>query len=97
MPYIAINKQTGQVWTGMLTNSYKLTYYGTKYWDWEDEAADELVQFLQGQGVEGVEDWAAFEVEEGQLKRYNVKLKNDPSWVLYLDEAGQAIVRKRDE
>ena len=96
MPFIAIHKESGQVWTCRLTNSYNLTYYGTKYWDWEDEAADQLIPFLREQGVQSVEDWAALEVEEGQLKRFNVKLKNDPRLLLFVDASGQALVRKQD-
>lgn len=94
MPYVARQQQTGQVWTCKLTNSYQLTYYGTKYWDWEDEAAKQLVEFLVSQDVGDVEQWSAFEVDDSQLKRYNVKLKNDPRLTLYVDAEGQVEIRK---
>jgi hypothetical protein len=81
----------------MLTNSYNLTYYGTKYWEWEEEAVEQLDQYLVGQGEEAPEEWAAFEVEEGVLKRYNVKLKNDSKLLLFVDGAGQAVIRLRDQ
>jgi hypothetical protein len=97
MPYVARQQQTGQVWTCILTNSYKLTYYGTKYWDWEEDATEQIGAFLSSQGVAEPQLWTAFEVDEAQLKRYNVKLKNDPSLALFANESGVAEIRKQVE
>ncbi|WP_127586232.1 hypothetical protein [Paenibacillus koleovorans] len=96
MPFVARHRESGQVWTGMLVNSYKLPYYGTKYWDFEEDATAGLPVFLEEQGADTPEAWQLMEVEEAQLKRYNVKLKNSPLLLLYTDEAGTADIRKRE-
>ncbi|MFK7695513.1 hypothetical protein [Paenibacillus sp. HJGM_3] len=96
MPYVARHPGSGQVWTSILTNSYKLEYYGVKYWDFEEDALAQIHAYMADQNAADADGWAVFEVEEAQLKRYNVKLKNNPQLILFTDETGLADVRRRD-
>ncbi|MZQ81494.1 hypothetical protein GQF01_05045 [Paenibacillus sp. 5J-6] len=79
MPYVLQNKNTDQLFTCMLVNHYGLAYYGVKFWA-EQEEANELSQdFLLS--IEGAvpEQWQVIELEEGEMKLCNVKLRNDPN------------------
>jgi hypothetical protein len=91
MPYVLKHQDTSQIYTCTLVNNYKLAYYGTKNWDYEDDATAELNEFLQSQEVQEPDAWKLLELSENQLKLCNVKLKNDPRLVLFWDEAKQAM------
>lgn len=92
MPYVLRHAQTNQLFTCMLVNRYDLPYYGTKYW----ESTEELhgyPDFLRDRGVTDPEFWGPMELTDEQLKLCNVKLKNDPRYLLFW-ENGRSVVKK---
>ncbi|MCR8631737.1 hypothetical protein [Paenibacillus radicis (ex Xue et al. 2023)] len=91
MPFVLKHKESNQLFTCTLVNGYKLAYYGTKYWDYEDDAAEGQQPFLESQSIEDSKLWELLELTENQLKMCNVKLKNDPRLSLYWDEANRSI------
>ncbi len=95
MPFVLVHKETSEIFTCSLMNTYDLPYHGTKFWDFEDDAQEQLAGFLKGQQLEP-QDWSLVQVEEEQLKLYNVKLKNDPRYHIYMTEGGKAIAKKED-
>jgi hypothetical protein len=86
MPYVLKNNQTSQVFTMLLTNHYQLSYYGTKYWETAEEGEAQLEEFLVQSGVSDTQDWSLIEVSENQMKMFNVRLKNDPRNLLYVED-----------
>lgn len=86
MPYVLKHKQTSQLYTCSLINVYRLPYYGTKCWDYEDDARSSYIPFLESKDPAAVQDWELMEISENQLKLCNVKLKNDPRFILLWDE-----------
>ncbi|WP_284639647.1 hypothetical protein [Paenibacillus silviterrae] len=92
MPYVLRHTQSGQIATGILRNGYNLDYYGTKWWDDEEEADAEREAFLSSVGVTDVPFWHILKVDENRLKIFNVKLKNDPSRRLFMDKEGVVTV-----
>jgi hypothetical protein len=91
VPYVLKHKDSSRIYTCTLVNNYKLAYYGTKNWDYEEDAAAEAQPFLQAQQAADSEAWELLELTENQLKMCNVKLKNDPRLSLYWDEAGGSL------
>ncbi|NOU94178.1 hypothetical protein GC093_13265 [Paenibacillus sp. LMG 31456] len=91
MPFVLKNKESNQLYTCTMVNGYKLAYYGTKYWDYEDDASEGMLPFLESQSIEDIKQWELLELTENQLKMCNVKLKNDPRMSLYWDEASRSI------
>ncbi|WP_249863737.1 MULTISPECIES: hypothetical protein [Paenibacillus] len=89
MPFVLKHSQTSQLFTCTLVNHYKLAYYGTKYWDYEEDAAAEAPEFLRAQGAADPELWELLELTDNQLKLCNVKLKNDPRLTLVWDAESQ--------
>jgi hypothetical protein len=79
----------------MLINHYELEYYGTKFWADEQTALAEAAAFLQSRGVGEPAAWDVVEMDESVMKLCNVKLKNNPANVLYLDEQSKPAVEKR--
>jgi hypothetical protein len=90
LPFVLKNLATSQLYTCTLINGYRLAYYGTKYWDDESSALSSYKPFLASQEVSDIESWGLLELTENQLKMCNVKVKNDPRYLLYWDEAKQA-------
>lgn len=88
MPYILRHTETGQIATSILRNGYNLDYYGTKWWDDEEEAEQERKEYLAQLGVLDDHLWQVLKVDENKLKVFNVKLKNDPSRRVYMDKEG---------
>ncbi|MFE5317504.1 hypothetical protein ACFQ88_02230 [Paenibacillus sp. NPDC056579] len=88
MPFVLKHKQTSQLYTCNLINVYRLPYYGTKFWDFEDDAATSYIPFLESKG-QPVDEWELLELSENQLKLCNVKLKNDPQLILLWDAETQ--------
>lgn len=93
MPFVLRNQQTQEVYTCTLINLYQFPYHGVKAWDSAEQAEAEASEFLRQQGAADPEDWTIAEVDEKQLKLFNVKLKNDPSRRLYVDHDGTIDVR----
>lgn len=97
MPYVLKHQHTAQIATDRLINSYDLPYYGTKYWDSLAEAEAEYEQYLREHHHLDASSWDIIEVEEMALKMFNVKLKNDASLRLYINEQGKPIVQNANE
>jgi hypothetical protein len=93
MPIVLKHKETAQIFTCLLVNHYRLEYYGTKYWNDIEEANAQYVEFLEGMG-DTPEEWECVDIEESQMKIYNVRLKNDPTYDLFLDENGRPVIKK---
>jgi hypothetical protein len=95
MPYVLRHKHSNQLYTCMLKNHYKLMYYGTKVWEFEEDAQSEYHAFLVEQGIADAPDWELLELEENKMKVCNVKLKNNPSIILFLSDDGAITVDSR--
>lgn len=95
MPYVLKHERTSELFACKLINRYDLPYYGVK--DWEDEATAESDRgpFLAARQAEDADAWRVVEIEEMKLKMANVKLKNDPSNRVFLDDDGSLRVEKR--
>lgn len=96
MPYVLKHNQTAQIATDTLINSYDLPYYGTKFWESLADAQAEYEHYLLDKNMKP-DAWEVIEVEEMALKMFNVKLKNDASLRLFINEQGKPIVQKTDE
>ncbi len=92
MPFILKHRESDEVFTTTLKNIYNLYYYGTKYWDDGEEAEQERESFLDEMNAANKHDWELIEVDERLLKLCNVKLANNPSLKLLLDEQGKPYV-----
>lgn len=97
MPYVLRNERTGEVAAAMLRNSYDFTYFGVKWWNAREEAAQEQVDFLTEWQYADLAEWRVIEVGEDKLKTLNVKLKNNPAYMVCLDAGGAAEARLREE
>jgi hypothetical protein len=97
MPYVLQHKISEQIYTSTLVNHYGLAYYGVKFWLNQDEVDDQYLTFLQS--MEGImtEDWQIIELEEGEMKLCNVKLKNDPSLRVFWPQTRKPEVRKLEK
>jgi hypothetical protein len=95
MPYVLKNKKTSEIFACTLINIYDFPYHGVKFWEYEDEAEAEYQMFLQ-QKEASLQDWELIEVEEHQLKMFNVKLKNNPQLRLFLNDEGKSFVKAQE-
>ncbi|PYI56291.1 hypothetical protein [Paenibacillus flagellatus] len=95
MPYVLKHKESAELYACKLLNSYELVYFGVKAWDDEGTAAGDRIPFLAARGTGDAESWTVAEIDEMKLKMANVKLKNDPSNRVLLDEDGTLRVEKR--
>jgi len=77
MPYVLRHKDTGEIAAAVLRNVYDLDYYGAAWWATEEEAA-----------AAAPLGWQPLEVKDAKLKVLNVKLNNDASRKLFLDDDG---------
>lgn len=97
MPYVLKHQSNSEIYTCKLINIYDLPYHGTKFWDSLQAASEQAIPFLNSNGVEKAEEWNIIEVEDMQLKIFNVKLKNDPGRKLFLDEFGKPYTKTETE
>jgi len=95
MPFVLKHRLTSEIFACPMLNNYQIPYYGIKSWTLIEEAETELASFLNSQNIQTSDDWALHEVEDNELKLFNVKLKNDPERKLYLDEQGKAFSQKK--
>lgn len=93
MPYVLKNKLHSEIFSCELINIYDFPYFGAKNWDSLQTATEQVATFLKSKGVEKAEEWEIIEVEEMQLKIFNVKLNNNPHRKLFLDENGKPIIQ----
>lgn len=96
MPFVLKHKKTSEIVTCQLINNYDIPFYGTKFWEDPLEADREAKAFLEGTQSQFMEDWQLIEVEEHQLKLFNVKLNNNRARRLFLDEQGKVTVITQD-
>ncbi|WP_282935279.1 hypothetical protein [Paenibacillus sp. RC67] len=92
MPFVLKHDITSQIFTCRLINNYQLAYYGTKFWNEEDEARSDYPDFLRSQAIDEAERWQLYELSDNELKLCNVKLKNDPRLILLWDEEKQKMI-----
>jgi hypothetical protein len=79
MPYILKHRETGEVAAAVQRNKYDLDYYGALWWPEENEAL---------QAAEASPEWTVVALAESKLKVLNVKLNNDASRKLFMDDNG---------
>jgi tellurite resistance-related uncharacterized protein len=96
LPYVLQHTSTSQIYTCMLVNHYRLEYYGVKFWNSSEEAEQEHEPFLHDKGILDPQAWQIVEMEESQMKISNVKLKNDPAYLLYWNESQRPEARKSE-
>jgi len=94
MPYVLKHSGTCRVLTSKLVNHYGLTYYGVKFWEAADEAEAQKQQALTAAGESDAAGWEVWELEEGEMKLCNVRLRNDPANQLYWNDSRKPEVRK---
>jgi hypothetical protein len=94
VPYVLRQRQTMRVLTGWLINHYDLPYVGTIHWETKEEAEKHKVVMLEQAGEAEPELWEVYHLDENQLKMCNVKLKNDPSLHLYIEDGGHMRVER---
>ncbi len=97
MPIVLRNHKTEEIYTCTMLNIYDLPYFGAKNWESLVEAERESPSFLSAEGAANPADWTLLDVEEHQLKVFNVKLRNDPGRRLFLDADGRAYSVLRDK
>ncbi|MCZ8515994.1 hypothetical protein O9H85_27055 [Paenibacillus filicis] len=95
MPYLLRQTQTGEILACVQRNIYRLDYYGVKWWEREEEAEAAREDTLAELGYEDAYLWRPLHVEEHRLKLCNVKLKNNPDLVLYMNREGALSVSPR--
>lgn len=79
MPYVLRCRDTGEVAAAVLRNTYDLDYYGAEWWASEERA---------GAAAAARPGWEPHLVSEQRLKVLNVKLNNDASRRLFLEDDG---------
>ncbi|MCD1257726.1 hypothetical protein B5M42_002585 [Paenibacillus athensensis] len=94
MPFVLHHAGSGQIYTCMLVNNYRLPYYGVKFWESEAEATEQASGFLTAQGIDDPAPWLVLELTEQQMKIGNVRLKNDPGLMLFWGSDGKPDIRK---
>lgn len=80
MPYVLQKQPSGELYACMQINHYDLGYYGIKAWETQEAAEAECAQWLQEGQLTG--EWQVVQIEEHTLKLGNVKLKNNPDYVV---------------
>ncbi|NOU76479.1 hypothetical protein GC098_34840 [Paenibacillus sp. LMG 31458] len=97
MPYVLQHKISQQIFTCTLVNHYGLAYYGVKFWPDLEEAEQEYPAFLHNMGGMESDAWQVTELEEGEMKLCNVKLKNDPNLQVFWPLTRKPEVRKLEK
>lgn len=94
MSYILKQSKTGEIAACLQKNKYELDYYGARQWERKEDAERERETFLEQIGCQEAHLWEPMNVSDDQLKLFNVKLKNNPSYKLYLGHDGALSVQK---
>ncbi|GFZ84381.1 hypothetical protein GCM10008018_33180 [Paenibacillus marchantiophytorum] len=94
MPYVLQHKASEQLFTCQLVNHYGLAYYGVKFWLEQDEAVEQFASFVDERLEQASHEWQVVEIEEGEMKLCNVKLKNDPNLLVFWPHTRKPEVRK---
>ncbi|MEW9697628.1 hypothetical protein [Paenibacillus sp. SI8] len=98
MLYVLKHNSTSQIFTSTLVNQYGLAYYGVKFWHDRSDAEAEMEQVLQQAGMLAPAEieWNILELEEGEMKLCNVRLRNDPASLLFWREDRKPEIRHRE-
>lgn len=97
MPYVLKHRENGEIAASVQKNNYDLDYYGVRWWDFEEDATAEREAFLNSIGISKLGDWLVYYVDESQVKRFNVKLKNNPALRVCMNKDGQTVVSGKEE
>jgi hypothetical protein len=97
MPCVLQHKISQQIFTCTLVNHYGLAYYGVKFWPDLEEAVQQFPAFLHNMGGMEPDAWQVIELEEGEMKLCNVKLKNDPNLQVFWPHTRKPEVRKLEK
>lgn len=97
MPYVLRHRDTGEIAAAILRNSYDFDYFGTKWWETAEEAKEEGEAFLRQWQYAEVERWDITKVDESKVKTLNVKLRNNPIYMVLMDEEGRVTAKVREE
>jgi hypothetical protein len=97
MPFVLRHENTGEIAAAMLRNSYDFTYFGIKAWETFEEAEEERTAFLAQWQYEDAPRWLIVVIDESKLKTLNVKLKNNPAYMVLLDASGAVAAALREE
>ncbi|GIQ67714.1 hypothetical protein DUZ99_11620 [Xylanibacillus composti] len=92
MPYVLHNQSSGELHACMQVNHYDLGYYGVKAWETKEQAEAECADLLREGHLTG--DWQVLQVEEQTLKLSNVKLKNNPAYVVFWSDQSLRVSRR---
>ncbi|MBP3963349.1 hypothetical protein [Paenibacillus lignilyticus] len=95
MPIVLRHRMTGEIACGMLRNVYDFAYYGALWWEDNETAEQQAEQALIERGfIEPTSDWDLLEVKEERLKLFNVKLNNNPTRKIVLEQDGTITLLK---
>jgi hypothetical protein len=79
MPYILVHQDTMEIAASTLRNIYDIDYYGAQWWPTEEEALQIKANYP---------GWQIKHVTDMKLKMMNVKLNNDTSRKVFINEDG---------
>jgi hypothetical protein len=96
MPYVLRNRESGEIAAAVMKNAYDLDYFGVRWWMDRDEAEREKGQLTAHLRPTERELWDVIPAEEADIKRMNVRLKNDPANRVLLGADGRLTVMRRD-
>jgi len=88
MPYVMKHRASGTILSYVQRNGYSLAYYGVRLWDDSPDPAS-MSEALAEAGVSPMDEggslseWEPLSLTEHEAKMANVKLRNDPSRVVY--------------
>ncbi|WP_205516320.1 hypothetical protein [Paenibacillus sp. SYP-B3998] len=71
-----------------------MAYYGVKFWNEREVAEEQMLQVLQSEKILDTKEWSIIELEEGEMKLCNVKLKNDPELLVFWGEARKPTIQR---
>ncbi|WP_144933767.1 hypothetical protein [Paenibacillus sp. 32O-W] len=95
MLYVCWNSETNEIFSCLQLNKYELEYYGAWHTEVEREIhPEEAAGMLAGLGLQEKNNWRLLNVDEHALKRFNVKINNNPQARLYFDGKGRSWVVK---
>lgn len=93
MPFVLRHRESGEIAACVQKNIYDLDYYGVKWWDTKETAQSEKQSFFEWAELIDLDQWELREVDESQVKRFNVRLRNNPALRLYWMDDGQVEVK----
>ncbi|SDX78357.1 hypothetical protein [Paenibacillus sp. CF384] len=89
MPIVLRHRITGEIACGMLRNVYDFAYYGALWWE-DIDVAEQLAEhaLMERDFAQPYSEWELLEVKEERLKLFNVKLNNNPTRRIVLEQDG---------